>query len=131
MAHGIKYEPTALQEYEKFMFNRKSPVSLLKSGLGSNRYPLLGATPDAKIVDYGCSVCLGLGEVKCPHTQSHVIPLDPNLLNEITHITPKFKDKWVYQGPNDVTLLFIPTRLFTLRRLPLNLSSGKTSELRK
>ena len=80
VARGIKYEPIALQEYEKFMFNRKSPVSVLKSGLVvSNGYPVLGATPDAKIVDYGCSICFGLGEVKCPHTQtfmsSHWIPI--------------------------------------------------------
>ena len=64
VAHGIKYEPIALQEYEKFMFNRKTPVAVL------------GATPDAKIVDFGCSVCFGLAEVKCPHTKFHVTPLD-------------------------------------------------------
>lgn len=97
MALGIKYEPIALQENEKFMFNRKSPVSVLKSGLVvSNRYPVLGATPDAKIVDYGCSICFGLGGKMPTHTDFHVIPMDPNFLNEITHITPKIKDKWVY-----------------------------------
>ena len=63
------------------------------------------------------------------HRDFHVIPMDPNFLNEITHIRPKIKDKWVYQGPNGVTLLVIPTRLFTLRGLPLTLFSGKTSEL--
>ena len=26
------YEPIALQQYEKFMFNRKTPVAVLKSG---------------------------------------------------------------------------------------------------
>jgi len=30
MAHSIKNEPVALQEYEKFMFNRKTPVAVLK-----------------------------------------------------------------------------------------------------
>ena len=77
VAHGIKYEPIALQEYEKFMFNRKTPVAVLKSGLVvSKSHPILGATPDAKIVDYGFSICFGLGEVKCPHTKFLVTPLD-------------------------------------------------------
>ena len=26
VTHGLKYEPIALQQYEKFMFNRKTPV---------------------------------------------------------------------------------------------------------
>lgn len=77
VAHGIKYEPIALQEYEKFMFNRKTPVAVLKSGLVMSKgFPVLGVTPDAKIVDFGCSVCFGLAEVKCPHTKFHVTPLD-------------------------------------------------------
>jgi len=64
VAHGIKYEPIALQEYEKFMFNRKTPVAFLKSGLVvSKGFPVLGATLDAKIGDFGCSVCFGLAEV--------------------------------------------------------------------
>ena len=74
VAHGIKYE---VQEYEKFMFNRKTPVAVLKSGLVvSKGFPVLGATPDVKIVDFGCSVCFGLAEVKCPQTKFHVTPLD-------------------------------------------------------
>jgi len=35
---------------------------------------VLGATPDAKVVDVGCSVCFGLADVKCPHTKFHVTP---------------------------------------------------------
>ena len=77
VAHGIKYEPIALQEYEKFMFNRKTPVAVLKSGLVvSKGFPVLGATLDAKLVDFGCSECFGFAEVKCPHTKFHVTPLD-------------------------------------------------------
>ena len=77
VAHGIKYEPVALQEYEKFMFNRKTPVAVLKSGfVVSKSFPVLGATPDAKFVDFGCSICFGLAEVKCPHTKFNVTPLD-------------------------------------------------------
>ena len=49
--------------------------------------------------------------------------------NGIIPTMRKFKDKWVCQGPNGVTLLFIQARVFTLRELTLILSSGKTSEL--
>ena len=77
VAHGIKHEPVALQEYEKFMFNRKTPVAVLKSGLVvSKSFPVLGATPDAKVIDFGCTICFGLAEVKCPHTKFNVTPLD-------------------------------------------------------
>lgn len=62
-AHGIKFEPIALQEYQKFMFNRKTPVSVLRSLVVSKSFPVLGATQDAKVVDFGCSVCFGLAEV--------------------------------------------------------------------
>ena len=87
VAHGIKYEPVALQEYEKFMFNRKTPVAVLKSGLVvSKSVPVLSASPDAKVIDFGCTVCFGLAEVKCPHTKFHVTPLeacsDPNFVME-------------------------------------------------
>ena len=77
LAHGIKYEPIALQEYEKFMFNQKTPVTVLKSGLVISKcYCFLGATPDARIIDTGCSICFGLAEVKCPSTKFNVTPLD-------------------------------------------------------
>ena len=77
VANGIKYEPIALQEYQKFISNGKTPVAVLRSGLVvSKRYPVLGATPDAKVADFGCSLCFGLAEVKCPHTKFHVTPLD-------------------------------------------------------
>ena len=87
VAHGIKYEPVALQEYEKFMFNRKTPVAVLKSGLVvSKSSPVLGASLDAKVIDFGCNVCFGLAEEKCPHTKFHVTPLeacsDPNFFTE-------------------------------------------------
>lgn len=31
---------------------------------------------DAKVVDFGCSLCFGLAEVKCPYTKFHVTPLE-------------------------------------------------------
>ena len=56
------------------MFNRKTPVAVLKSGfVVSKSCPVLGASPDAKVVDCGCSLCFGLAEVKCPF---HVTPLE-------------------------------------------------------
>ncbi|KAK2547160.1 hypothetical protein P5673_033064 [Acropora cervicornis] len=65
-------------EYEKFMFSRKTPVAVLKSGfVVSQAFPVLGASPDAKVIDFGCSICFGLAEVKCPHTKFHVTPLEP------------------------------------------------------
>ena len=77
VTHGLKYEPIALQQYEKFMFNRKPPVSVLKSGfVVSKSCPVLGASPDAKVVDFGCLLCFGQAEVKCSHTIFHVTPLE-------------------------------------------------------
>ena len=72
------YEPIALQQYEKFMFNRKTPVAVLKSGfVVSKSCPVLGASPDAKVFDFGCSLCFELAVVKCPHTKFLVTPLEP------------------------------------------------------
>ena len=77
VAHGIKYEPIALQEYQQYMFNRKTPIAVLRSGLVvSKSFPVLGASPDAKVIDKGCSISFGLAEVKCPYTKFNVTPLD-------------------------------------------------------
>ena len=87
VAHGIKYEPIALQEYQKFMVTNRTPVIVLRSGfVVSKSYPVLGASPYARIIDKGCSICFGLGEVKYPYTKFHVTPLDtcsdPNFFME-------------------------------------------------
>lgn len=59
VAHGIKYEPIALQEYQQYIFNLKTPVAVLRSGLVvSKSCPVLGASPDAKVIDKGCSIVL-------------------------------------------------------------------------
>jgi len=59
------------------MSNRKTPVAVLKSGLVvSKSFPVLGATPEDKVIDFGCSICFGLAKVKCPHTKFNVTPLD-------------------------------------------------------
>jgi len=38
--------------------------------------PVLAATPDGKVIDFGCSQPFGILEVKCPSTKSSVTPLD-------------------------------------------------------
>lgn len=76
VAYGMKYELIALQEYEKFIFSRKTSVAVLKSGFFvSQAFPVLGASPYAKVIDFGCSICFGLAEVRCPHTKFRVTPL--------------------------------------------------------
>ena len=75
--HGRRYEPIALMAYEKFMHNRNTPVQVLKCGLVVDKgYPILGATPDARVIDPGCIHPYGIAEVKCPITKFHVTPLD-------------------------------------------------------
>ena len=75
--HGKKFESVALTQYHKFMFNRKTPVQVLPCGfVVCKDYPILGATPDARVVDAGCTDHFGLAEVKCPYTKFHVTPLD-------------------------------------------------------
>ena len=77
LEHGKKFEPVALIEYEKFMFNRGTPVMVLPCGLVVSRgCPILGATLDANVVDFGCSDYFGIAEVKCQYTKYHVTLLD-------------------------------------------------------
>ena len=113
VAHGIKYEPVALQEYQKFMFNNNTPVTVLRSGfVVSKSCPVLGASPDARIIDKGCSICFGLGEVKCPYTKFHVTPLeacsDPsNFMEKVNDNECRLKRNHEYytqvQGQMDAT----------------------------
>ena len=75
--HGKKYEPVALKEYEKYMRKLGRPVKVLKSGLFiSPKIPILGCSPDAKVIDLSCTDRFGLGEVKCPSSKFHVTPLE-------------------------------------------------------
>ena len=65
----------------------KTPVKVLPCGLViSNSHPILGASPDAKIVDMGCTDYFGLAEVKCPQTKFNLTPLhaclDPKFFME-------------------------------------------------
>ena len=75
--HGLKYEAIALEHYQKYMLSIHKPVKVLKSGLViSLDAPYLGASPDGKVIDPGCSEPFGLSEVKCPETKYLVTPLD-------------------------------------------------------
>ena len=85
--HGIKNEPIAIEQYEKIMFTRKTPVKVLKSGfVVCLDMPFLGASPDGRVIDFGCRNHFGLAEVKCPETKYQVTPLeacqDPNFCCE-------------------------------------------------
>ena len=75
--HGQKYEGTAIHEYQKYMTAQKTPVRVLKCGVVvSSEMPVLAASPDGKVIDFGCSQPFGIIEVKCPSTKSAVTPLD-------------------------------------------------------
>jgi len=75
--HGKNFEPVALMEYQKFMKNSRTPVKVLASGFViSKSCPILGASPDARVIDPGCIHPFGLAEVKCPHKVANVSPID-------------------------------------------------------
>ena len=76
-AHGKKYESVAVRKYEKFMQDSGNPVIVQKSGFVVDMdCPFLGASPDGKIIDLGCSEKYGILEIKCPETKFEVTPLD-------------------------------------------------------
>lgn len=75
--HGLEYESTALNQYRKYMCTIGKPVQVFKSGLVvCLESPYLGASPDGKVIDNGCSEPFGLVEIKCPHSMFDVTPLD-------------------------------------------------------
>lgn len=78
LEHGKKFKPIALMGYEKFMYNRWTPVKLLPCGLvASKASPIIRATPDARVVDFGCTDHFGIAKIakiKCPYTKQHVTP---------------------------------------------------------
>ena len=60
VTHALKYEPIALQQYEKFMFNRKNPVAVLKSGfVVSKSCPVLGDHQMPKLLTLDVHFALG------------------------------------------------------------------------
>lgn len=83
------------------MLSISRPVQVLKSGLlVSLEAPYLGALPDAKVLDAGCSDPFGPSEVKCPETKFLVTPLDAcsdsNFFLENTDGQPKLKRNHKY-----------------------------------
>ena len=75
--HGRNFEPVALMEYQKYMKNARTPVKVFPSGFViSKSHPILGASPDAKVIDPGCLETFGLAEVKCPYKVANVAPID-------------------------------------------------------
>lgn len=74
---GLKFEPIAPVECKRFMYNRRTPVKVLAYGyVASKPTPIIGVSPDARVVDCGCTDHFGIAEVKCPYTKQHVTPLD-------------------------------------------------------
>lgn len=73
--HGIKYEPVALREYEKYMYKIGRPIKVEKSGFFvSPKLFYLGCSPDGKVVDTSCTDQFGLVEIKCPSSKFSVTP---------------------------------------------------------
>lgn len=119
--HGKKFEPVSLMEYQWIMRAKRMPITVIPSGLViSQSYPILGASPDGKVIDPGCADCFGLVEVKCPWTKANFSPLeacsDPKFSwrklvkqragwKQSMLTTPKSKGKWESLEPNGVTLL--------------------------
>ena len=110
--HGIKYEPVAIEAYERLMYTRKTPVKVLKCGfVVCHDMPFIGSSPDGRVVDFGCQNNFGLSEVKCPETKFHVTPLDacqdPNFFCEAVNGQCKLKRTHSYfaqvQGHMGVT----------------------------
>ena len=75
--HGKKYEPVALKEYKKYSRKMGKAVKVLKSGLFvSPNIPILGSSPDAKVIDLSCRDRFRIGEVVCPSSKFNVTPID-------------------------------------------------------
>lgn len=82
-------------------------------GVVSKGSPILGGTPDARVIDFGCVDHFSLlAEVKCPYTKYHVTPpdacSDPKFCMEKTSDTEcKLKEDYPYyaqvQGQMAVT----------------------------
>lgn len=103
-AHGIKYEPVALHEYQRYMDKQGTPVTVFKCGLVVDmNEPVLGCTPDSKVIDSGCTEPFGIAEVKCPHSKFLVTPKDacsdPNFccIHTDAHCKLKTHHQYYYQ----------------------------------
>lgn len=77
--------------------------------------PILGATPDARVIDLGCTDHYGIVEVKCPKSKFHVTPLeastDPSFFMEKINenqCTLKKNDKYYFQVQGQMGVTGVP-----------------------
>ena len=73
-----KYKSVALMQYQEYTFSTQRKVQVLKSEFGvCQDVPILGASPDSKVIHVGCRDPYGLAEVKCPelHLEKHFLTL--------------------------------------------------------
>ena len=56
-------------------------ITVLPCRLVLSKCLIIGTTPDAKVIDFGCTDHFGIAEVKCPYTKHHVTPLDQHRSN--------------------------------------------------
>lgn len=75
--HGRKYEPMALKECEKNLKRIGRPAKILKSGLFVlPKIPILGCSPNTKVIDLSLKDIYGIGEVKYSSSKFHISSLD-------------------------------------------------------
>ena len=120
--------------YETCMFNSKTPIANLKSGfVVSKSYPVLGASPDAKVV-FWCSLSFGqnaLTQYSMWHSWRQA--LTPPFSWKVSDTECKLKTDHPYyaqvQGqlePSGVISLCILERGFTFREYQLMQPIGRT-----
>ena len=83
-------------QYQKYMFSTRRNFQVLKSGfVVCQDLSILGASPDAKVIDTGCRDTCGLAEVKCPESKFRVTPVeacsDSNFFLELIDGKPRLK----------------------------------------
>lgn len=99
--HGKQYENTALRKYEKHLRRMQKPIKVLESGLFvSPKIPILGCTPDAKVIDLSVTDHYGICEVKCPFSKMNVTPLEASqdraFFMELVNGKPRLKRNHAY-----------------------------------
>ena len=75
---GKRNETVALEEYQKFQHNSGHPgLYYCPSGFViAEKYPFLGASPDAVVYDETNANPFGLAEIKCPYSMRNKTPLE-------------------------------------------------------
>ena len=75
---GEKSEPVALEQYKKFQHDsgHHGLYCCLSGFVVSEKYPFLGAPPDAIVHDPTDASPFGLAEVKCPYSSRNHTPFE-------------------------------------------------------